>query len=178
MQLALLGVIEAHDDPEAFSVLESVRQYAGNDPDIHMFSDPAIVNQPEVAAFQKGSDIIIQKSIREGFGLSVTEALWKGTPVIGGDCGGIRLQIEHGISGFLVDSVQGCAQRIVELISNPKKGRWMGTAAKDTVRQRFLMPRLLGDYMAVANELYIVPELEHSVSMSVNGASLPAQAVA
>ncbi len=178
LQLALLGVIEAHDDPGAFSVLESVRQYAGHDADIHMFADPKVVGQPEVAAFQKGSDVVIQKSLREGFGLSVTEALWKGAPVIGGNCGGIRLQIAHGKTGFLVDSIEDCARRMVELLGNPKLGRWMGAAAKESVRQRFLMPRLLGDYMAVANELAVVPVAEPLAEMSMNGVRVGSHAPA
>ena len=92
VQLAMLGVIEAKDDPGAYDVLETVHKHVGDDPDIHLYSDPEQVGQPEVGAVQKGADVIIQKSLREGFGLSVTEAMWKGTPVIGGNCGGIRIQ--------------------------------------------------------------------------------------
>ena len=153
VQLALLGVIDAKDDPEAFSVLESVREHVGEDPDIHLFADPNQVGQPEVAAFQKGSDVVIQKSLREGFGLSVTEALWKGTPAIGGNCGGIRLQIGHGETGYLVDSVEECASYTLELMRSPKKARWMGIAARERVRQRFLLPRLLGDYLDVMSDM-------------------------
>ena len=91
-----LGVIDAQHDTEAFSVLDSVREHAKNDPDIHLFSDSKQVSQTEVAAVQTGADVFLQKSLREGFGLSAAEALWKGTPVIGGNCGGIRLQIDHG----------------------------------------------------------------------------------
>ena len=162
VQLALLGVIEALDDPEAFSVRDNVRAYAGEDPDIHLYSDLAQVGQPEVAAFQKGSDIVIQKSLREGFGLSVTEALWKGTPVIGGNCGGIRIQIEYGKNGYLVDTVEECAQRVLELLRDPKLGRWMGVAGRERVREHFLMPRLLADYLTVIKE---------TLSSSTNGAA-------
>ncbi|MEZ4572583.1 MAG: glycosyltransferase [Thermomicrobiales bacterium] len=90
VQLALLGVIAAQDDPEAYGVFAEVNEYADGDPDIHIFVDPSIIGEQEVAAVQTVSQVVFQKSIQEGFGLSVTEALWKATPVIGGRAGGIR----------------------------------------------------------------------------------------
>ena len=129
VQLALLGVIEAKDDPEAFDVLETVRAHAGGDPDVHLYSDPAEAGALEVGAVQQGADVVIQKSLREGFGLTVTEAMWKGSPVIGGNCGGIRTQIADGRTGYLVDSPSECARRAVELLRDPEKTRRMGRTA-------------------------------------------------
>ena len=106
-----------------------------------------------VNAFQTSSDVILAKSIREGFGLVVTEAMWKGKPVIGGNVGGIKHQIVDGKSGFLVDSSDEAADRIIELLKNPAKSKKMGVAARKRVRENFLMPRLLLDYMKLFDEL-------------------------
>ena len=153
VQLALLGVIEAKDDPEAFDVLETVRAHAGGDPDVHLYSDPAEAGALEVGAVQQGADVVIQKSLREGFGLTVTEAMWKGSPVIGGNCGGIRTQIADGRTGYLVDSPSECARRAVELMQDPEKTRRMGRAARESVRERFLTSRVLADYLSLVREL-------------------------
>jgi trehalose synthase len=153
VQLALLGVIAAQDDPEAFSIFDSVAQYAGDDPDIHLFTDGRQVAEAEVAAVQTAAAVIIQKSLREGFGLSVTEALWKGTPVIGGNCGGIRLQIIDGQTGFLVDTVEECAERMLTLLRDQLLAQRMGNASKEWVRQQFLTPRLLSNYLEFSHEL-------------------------
>jgi len=155
LQLALVGVIEAQDDPEAEVVLEQVNSYHGRDPDIHVFSDPEQVGHLEVNAFQTASDVVLQKSLREGFGLTVAEAMWKGTPVIGGNCGGIRIQIEDGKNGFLVNTPQECAQRVVELIRDEPLRKRMGTAGKETVRRYYLIPRLLRDYLALIEEVVL-----------------------
>ncbi|MCI0887631.1 MAG: glycosyltransferase, partial [Chloroflexi bacterium] len=152
VQLAMLGVIEAKDDPEAFDVLENIHDYAAGDPDIHLYSDPALVGQLEVGAIQTGADVVIQKSIREGFGLTVTESMWKGRPVIGGNVGGIRIQIEDGANGYLVDSSEACAQRMFDMLNNPERTREMGVAARQSVRENFLTPRLMGDYLSAIQE--------------------------
>ncbi|KPK21822.1 MAG: hypothetical protein AMJ76_01670, partial [Dehalococcoidia bacterium SM23_28_1] len=105
LQLALVGALTAVDDPEGEEVWQSVCSYAGDDPDIHIYAQPEVGgDDTTVNAFQTASNVVIQKSTREGFGLTVTEAMWKGTPVIGGDCGGIRSQIQDGVSGYLVGS--------------------------------------------------------------------------
>ena len=153
LQLALLGVIAALDDPEAFGVLEAVTRYADGDPDIHLFADGCQVGDREVAAVQAGADVILQKSLREGFGLTVAEALWKGTPVIGGNCGGIRLQIVDGQTGFLVDGVEECAQRLITLLGDKALAQNMGLAGKERVRHQFLLPRLLADYLEFFQQL-------------------------
>jgi trehalose synthase len=149
LQLALVGVMTAKDDPDALEVFNSVQQYANNDPDIHLFSNPLVVGELEINAFQSGSDVIVQKSTREGFGLTVTEAMWKGTPVVGGNCGGIRLQICDGKTGFLVDDDLSCAQKIVDLLNNGELSREIGSASRESVRESYLMPRLLRDYLGL-----------------------------
>ena len=105
-QLAMVGSM-ATDDPEGREYFQKTYEYADNDPDIKILSNLNNVGAIEVNAFQSQSDICLQKSIREGFGLTVTEALWKGRPTIGGNVGGIPLQIEDGVSGFLVNSARG-----------------------------------------------------------------------
>ena len=153
LQLALLGLSQATDDPEALDVLASVAEHAAGDPDIHMYYDPS--GLPDtidmvVNAFQVASLVLMQKSTREGFGLTVTEGMWKGTPMIGGNAGGIRVQIEDGASGYLVSSPEECAARLVKLLQNPGLRAKMGHAARESVRQRFLLPRLALDYLKVA----------------------------
>ncbi len=155
LQLALVGVIEAEDDPEATVVLEHVVNHRDGDPDIHLFSDPVQVKHVEVNAFQTASDVVLQKSLREGFGLTVAEAMWKGTPVIGGNCGGIRIQIEDGKNGYLVRTPEECAQRLVELIKDERLREQMGAQGIETVRRDFLIPRLLLDYLALIEEVVL-----------------------
>lgn len=153
LQLALVGVMAAQDDPEAERVYTHMETYRQQDGDVHLFTDPRQVGDPEINAFQTASDVILQKSLREGFGLTVAEAMWKGTPVIGGNCGGIRLQIHHGSNGFLVDSVQECADRIVNLLNDQDIRIRLGNAGRETVRRNFLIPRLLRDYLQVADRV-------------------------
>ncbi len=153
LQLALLGLSEATDDPEALEVFKTVSHHAGGDPDIHLYFDPSNLRvsvDEAVNAVQVISEVLIQKSTREGFGLTVTEGMWKGKPVIGGDAGGIRVQIDDGVSGFLVSSTEQCAQRIVELLRDQTLRTRIGQAAKESVRQRFLLPRLALDYLRTA----------------------------
>jgi len=164
LQLALVGDLAAQDDPDAQDVLHSVREYAGDDPDIHIFSDRSIVADREVNAFQTASDVVVQKSIREGFGLTVTEAMWKGTPVVGGDCGGIRLQIRDRETGFLVSNPEDCAAKIVSLLEDHDLARRIGEAGRESVRHNFLIPRLLRDHLSlyaslIAEESHIVAEV-------------------
>ena len=152
LQLALLGLSQAKDDPEALEVVAGVTRHAAQDPDIHVYFDPAGLpagNDEIVNAFQVASDVVLQKSIREGFGLTVAEAMWKGQAVIGGNVGGIRIQIKNGVNGYLVDSPEECASRIVELLKDPGLRSRMGKAAQETVRERFLMPSLALDYLSV-----------------------------
>jgi trehalose synthase len=158
LQLALAGARMAQDDPEGTAVLEDVRHFAGDDPDIHILAEEelttdSVSNALRVNALQRLSTVVLQKSIREGFGLTVTEAMWKGRPVIGGDCGGIRAQIVDGDNGFLVSDVQTCADRLLYLLTHPAEASRLGARAQETVRRKFLMPRLLSDYLSLFEEM-------------------------
>jgi trehalose synthase len=148
VQLALVGSM-ATDDPEGWDFFNATVAHADGDPDIHILNNLNNVGAIEVNAFQSHCDIVLQKSTREGFGLTVTEAIWKARPFIGGDVGGIPLQITSGVSGFLVGSVEECAQRSLEILSDPALGKRLGLAGKDTARRKFLTPRLLRDWLAL-----------------------------
>jgi trehalose synthase len=151
-QLALVGSM-ATDDPEGWEFFQKTFEYAEGDPDIKILNNLNNVGAIEVNAFQSQSDICLQKSIREGFGLTVTEALWKGRPTVAGNVGGIPLQIEDGKSGFLVDSSEECASRCVEILNNPELGKELGRAGKEHARQEFLSPRLLRDWLGLFTKL-------------------------
>jgi trehalose synthase len=147
-QLALVGSM-ATDDPEGWEFFNQTMAYADGNPDIHILNNLNNVGAIEVNAFQSQADVVIQKSTREGFGLTVSEALWKARPFIGGDVGGIPLQVEDGESGYLVSSAEECAQRSVAILENPDLGKRLGRAGKEHVRQRFLTPRLLRDWLKI-----------------------------
>jgi trehalose synthase len=106
----------------------------------------------EVNAFQSHADVLIQKSTREGFGLTVSEALWKAKPFIGGDVGGIPLQITDGESGYLVSSPEQCAERTLSILGDPEMAKRMGRAGKEHVRAHFLTPRLLRDWLRIFSD--------------------------
>ena len=127
VQLALVGSM-ASDDPEGWDYFNATVAHADGDPDIHILNNFNNVGSIEVNAFQSQSDVLIQKSTREGFGLTVTEAIWKGRPFIGGNVGGIPLQVQDGVSGFLVDSVEACATRALEILADPGLGKRLGLA--------------------------------------------------
>ncbi len=139
--LVLLGNV-ATDDPEGEQVYQALLDRREERIVIRSRQDTALVN-----ALQTKAAVVLQKSKREGFGLTVTEAMWKGTPVIGGNVGGIRYQIENGVNGYLVSSVQEAADRIVELVKNPAKRDEMGKKARQSVLERFLLIRLLEQYL-------------------------------
>ncbi len=152
VQLALVGSM-ATDDPEGWDYLHETYRHADGDPDIKILNNLNNVGAIEVNAFQSQADVVMQKSLREGFGLTVTEALWKGRPTIGGDVGGIPLQIIDGTTGYLVSSPEEAAQRCKEILSDPELGKRLGRAGKEHARAEFLMPRLLRDYLKLFNEL-------------------------
>jgi trehalose synthase len=152
VQLALVGSM-ASDDPEGWDFFNATVAHADGDPDIHILNNFNNVGSIEVNAFQSQSDVLIQKSTREGFGLTVTEAIWKGRPFIGGNVGGIPLQVEDGVSGYLVDSVDACAQRTLDILRDPALGKALGRRGKEHVRKHFLMPRYLRDYLRIFTEL-------------------------
>ncbi len=140
--LVLLGNF-ASDDPEGVKIYESLQKR--REERILILpngDDTALVN-----TIQRRAAVIVQKSIQEGFGLTVTEAMWKGRPVIGGNTGGIRHQIQNGVNGFLVSSVKECAQRMVQLLKDRRLADRLGRAAKETVRRRFLMSRYLEHHL-------------------------------
>ncbi|HXY92038.1 MAG TPA: glycosyltransferase [Acidimicrobiia bacterium] len=144
LQLALVGSM-ALDDPEGWDVYRDIQREVEHDPDVHVFTNLTGVGNIEVNAFQRLADVVIQKSIREGFGLVVSEALWKGTPVVAGRAGGIPLQLQDGVGGYLVDSVDECAERVRELVLDAARRRELGERGRALVAQRFLLTRLLAD---------------------------------
>jgi trehalose synthase len=148
VQLALVGSM-ATDDPEGWEFFNSTMAYADGDPDIHILNNLNNVGAIEVNAFQSQSDVVIQKSTREGFGLTVSEALWKARPFIGGDVGGIPLQVQDGETGYLVSSPEECADRAVRILREPDLGKRLGRSGKEHVRRHFLTPRLLRDWLRI-----------------------------
>ena len=150
LQLALVGALAAADDAKAVETLDLVREHSDDDPDIHLYWDPLQIDEPFVRAFQAAPQVVLQKSTREGFGLTVTEAMWKRKAVVGGNVGGIAVQIRDGISGFLVDDVEQCARRTLELLLDPGLRQMLGDAARQSVEEHGLLPRLLRDYLTMA----------------------------
>ena len=152
MQLVLAGG-GATDDPEGPLIMERVRQEAEKDKDIFvLFLPPA--SDIEINALQRGSTVILQKSLREGFGLTVTEALWKAKPTIAGAVGGIPLQISHKYSGILSHSIEGTAHWIRQLINEPQYARRLGANGKEHVRNHFLITRHMKDYLLLFISLF------------------------
>jgi trehalose synthase len=147
LQLVLAGGT-ADDDPEGAAVLSDVLEAAGDDPDVHVLALPPDAHT-SINALQRRSDLVIQKSLREGFGLTVTEGMWKGKPVIGGDTGGIRLQVFNFHTGFLVHTPEGAAFRIRYLLNRPDTVRELGYNARRLVRENFLLTRQLREYLTL-----------------------------
>jgi trehalose synthase len=150
VQLALVGSM-AHDDPEGWDFYNRTVGYAADDPDIFILSNLNNVGSVEVNAFQVHSAAVIQKSIREGFGLTIAEALWKGRPTVAGRVGGIVTQIDDGRTGWLVDSPEECAAACLEILADPPAARTRALLGKEHVRRNFLTPRLLRDWLALFN---------------------------
>ena len=166
LQLVFLVAI-ADDDPEGWAYLDQVSASTGGDPDVHIL--PNLLNgigDPEVNAFQSGAQVVLQKSLREGFGLAVTEALWKGRPVIGGKAGGIPLQVLHGKTGYLVSSPEECAQWTLRLLQEPEKADRLGMQGRELVRKRFLITRYLRDYLKLYRSLDRRKSRLHSAAFS------------
>jgi trehalose synthase len=147
LQVVLAGG-GASDDPEGEVVLNEVRSVAPDDPDVHILLLPPDAHRT-INALQRAADVVIQKSLREGFGLTVTEGMWKGKPVIGGDTGGIRLQVVNHHTGFLVNSPEGAALRIRYLLHHREKCTEMGQKAREFVRENFLLTRLLREHLTL-----------------------------
>lgn len=152
LQLALIGSM-AFDDPEGWEIYKKIVDETRNEPDVHIFTNLIGVGNIEVNAIQRLSQVIIQKSIREGFGLAVAEAMWKATPVVGGKAGGIPLQMADDAGGILVESLEECADAVRMLLREPDRARHFAERGRERVRQQFLLPRLL------LNELRLMKEL-------------------
>ena len=152
LQLGLVGSM-AHDDPEGWDFYNQTVEHAAGDPDIFILSNLNNIGSVEVNAFQVYSAAVLQKSIREGFGLTVTEGLWKGRPTVAGRVGGIPSQIQDRETGWLVESVEECAAACLEILADPAEARSRGIRGKEYVRQHFLTPRLLRDWLALFNRL-------------------------
>jgi trehalose synthase len=159
LQLALVGTM-AGDDPEGWQILTLVQREAAKDDDIFVLTNMGGVGNMEVNAFQRACDVVIQKSLREGFGLVVSEAFWKGKPVVAGRAGGIPMQFPAGHERYLVSSVEDSAACIVELIGDPSRRRSFGEAAREHVRKGYLLPRLLRDELKLVKRV-----LDGSLSM-------------
>jgi trehalose synthase len=152
LQLALVGSM-ASDDPEGWDMYRAIRKEIAHDKGVHVFTNLVGVGNVEVNAFQALSRVVIQKSLREGFGLAVAEALWKGTPVVAGRAGGIPLQMADGAGGVLVDSVEECARAMVDLLRDPARARELAASGRERVRRHFLIPRMLLDELSLMRRL-------------------------
>ena len=152
LQLVLAGSM-ALDDPEGWEIYRQIQETAKKDPHIHLFTNLTGVGNVEVNAFQRLSNVVIQKSLREGFGLVVSETLWKKTPVVAGRAGGIPLQLQGGVGGYLVDSVEECAEKMLRLLRNPEEGELLGARGRALVRDRFLLTRLIADELRLYGAL-------------------------
>ncbi len=152
VQLVLVGSM-ANDDPEGWIIYDRVMRRAGEDFDLNVYTNFHNVGDVGVKAFQYAADVVLQKSIKEGFGLTVTEALWKGKPVIGGNVGGIKIQIQDGINGFLVSNIQEATEKTLYLLQNPDIAKKMGKAGKQIVHEKFLTTREIEDYLVLFNKL-------------------------
>ena len=157
-QLILAGG-GASDDPEGAQVLEEVREAAKKDKDIHVLLLPQ--NDIEINALQRASDVIMQKSLREGFGLTVTEALWKAKPVVVSSVGGIPLQVKNKYSGLLCHSVDGAAFALKQLLNSPSYAKRLGENGREHVRNNFLITRHIKDYMLLFLSLYNPSDVVH-----------------
>ncbi len=146
--ILVLAGSPATDDPEGAEVLKEVKEFASDDSDIHILLLPPFSDR-DINALQRAASVVLQKSLKEGFGLTVAEGMWKGKPVIGGAVGGIPLQIVHGITGFLVHSVEGTAFRIRQLLNSPDMSKTIGERAREFVRKNFLITRQVRDYLSV-----------------------------
>ncbi|MBU0548638.1 MAG: glycosyltransferase [Candidatus Omnitrophica bacterium] len=157
-QLVLAGGT-ADDDPEGFKVLEEVKEKAKNNPDIHILLLPQ--NDIEVNALQRASNVIVQKSLKEGFGLTVSEALWKAKPVVASNVGGIPLQIKHKYSGLLCHSIEGASFALKQLLSSPAYAKKLGENGREHIKNNFLITRHLRDYMLLFLSLYYQEDVVH-----------------
>jgi trehalose synthase len=152
VQLVMIGSL-ADDDPEGQEYLDRTRKHAGGDSEVYLFTNLDGVKDREVNSFQRASTVVIQKSLREGFGLVVAEGLWKGIPVVAGKVGGIVIQIQDGVSGYLVSNPEECAARCLVLLRDQALRKRMAAAGREHVRENFLITRDLRDQLEIVTEL-------------------------
>ncbi|GLV54951.1 trehalose synthase [Dictyobacter sp. S3.2.2.5] len=154
VQLAFVGAMEATDDKGAVEVLHDLQRYAGDDKDVHLLSDPAVIGDDEVNAFQRYSSVILQRSTREGFGLTATEAMWKNQPVIGTSATGLKIQLVDGENGYIVDDTQSCAERTLELLRDRDRWHQLGRNAHEHVRKHYLLPMMVLSYLDALEKVH------------------------
>jgi trehalose synthase len=152
VQLVLIGAM-AGDDPEGWRLLDQVQEESAHDPHLFVFTNLAGVGSMEVNVFQRGCDVVIQKSLREGFGLVVSEALWKEKPIVAGRAGGIPMQFPEEFDRFLISNVEDCASRVVHLLQHLGERGQFGRAGREKVRRHFLLPRLARDELRLIRDL-------------------------
>ncbi len=152
VQLLLIGSL-AHDDPEGQEYLLKVKKYASSDPNIHILTNLEGVGALEVNAFQRAATVVLQLSIREGFGLAVTEALWKGKPVVARPSGGILLQVIDGVTGYLVRNPEEASRAVIHLIRNPELRRKLGLNGKAHVKKNFIITKHIERYLKVLENM-------------------------
>jgi len=162
VQVALVGAMEAADDIKAREILEDIQKKAHGDPDIHLLSDPAVIGHQEVNAFQRYSSIILQRSTREGFGLTVTEAMWKYHPVIGTSVTGLRAQIIDGENGYLADDTQSCARQTLKLLQDRELWQRMGMRAHEQVKEKHLFPAMVLQYLSALRKASGIAHIPHA----------------
>jgi len=149
VQVALVGAMEAADDIGALEILKELQKYAGDDADIHLLSNPTQIHHAQVNAFQRYSSVILQRSPREGFGLTVTEAMWKYQPVVGTSATGLRTQIVNGQNGYIVDDTEACTRETLRLLEDRNLWRQLGNAAHQRVQENYLLPMMVLEYLTV-----------------------------
>lgn len=152
LQLAMVGSF-ATDDPEGWDIYAALSEEIIKDDNMFILSNLSGVGNMEVNAFQRASELVVQKSIKEGFGLVVAEALWKETPVIAGNTGGIPLQMTGELSNYMVNSTEECAEKIVHCLENPALSKRLGRQGKEIITRNFLMPRLIRDELTLIKKL-------------------------
>lgn len=152
IQLVLIGAM-AGDDPEGWAILDVIQRESLQDSDVYVLTNMTGVGSMVVNAFQRGADVVVQKSLREGFGLVVSEAFWKERAVVAGAAGGIPMQFPKGYEANLVHSVDQCANRLTHLLKHPQERREFGLAAAEHVRRNFLLPRLVLDELQLITEI-------------------------
>jgi trehalose synthase len=169
VQVALVGAMEAADDIKAMEILTDIQEKAGGDPDIHLLYDPAVIGHLEVNAFQRYSSVILQRSTREGFGLTVTEAMWKYQPVVGTSVTGLRAQILDGQNGYIADDTETCARQTLKLIQDRELWQKLGTQAHEHVRENHLFPAMVLQYLAALTKAHRMSSPANHVEVRKRG---------